>query len=111
MEKRIGLFLLIICIFSYSFFVWYNSHTFFVQPALKKSTARLISPYPTGGGEMGNIHSWSLFTYNHDFRLYYPPGWVVSVAKDNSVVTFSSPQFHQDDDFSKPYGDSTQVMY
>lgn len=66
---------------------------------------------PTGTGKISDPTSWLTYSFAHDFTIAYPPSWIVIPGKDGSGVDFQTAFFHQDDDFTMPYGDSTQVSY
>ncbi len=95
--------------------VLYYTYTFITQGnqnlQKKKVMARTSSPIPTGTGDENSPTSWSRYTYSHDFRISYPPYWHVVVDQSGNGVSFQTTGFHQDDDFSRPYGNSNEVVY
>lgn len=84
-------------------------HTAILQK--NENHSSINKPIPTGIGTFTNSNTWSRYTYGHDFTIAYPPGWNVTESNDKSTVTFMTPGFHQDDDFSRPYGNSSEVTY
>lgn len=72
---------------------------------------QISSPIPTGAGDQNNPVTWSRYTYSHNFSINYPPYWNVVLDQDGNGVSFMTTGFHQDDDFSMPYGNSDEVMY
>jgi|SRR5579885_1329783 len=70
-----------------------------------------ISPIPTGAGNLQETQTWSRYTYENNFRIAYPPFWQVIPDPDGNGVSFMTTGFHQDDDFSMPYGNSFDVSY
>lgn len=86
-----------------------------IQQVHTRSTSPKIiikrSPIPTGIGDQNNLATWSIYTYNHDFSIAYPPYWNVILDQDGNGVSFMTAGFHQDDDFSMPYGNSNEVVY
>lgn len=78
---------------------------------VQHTASSLPMPIPTGGGDPNNPLTWSIYTFNHDFTLSYPPTWSVAVNKDSNGVNFVTPGFQQDDEFSTPYGTGADVSY
>lgn len=70
-----------------------------------------VLPIPTGAGDIQNSKTWSRYMYNNEFSLAYPTFWNVVPDKDGAGVSFMTTGFHQDDDFSMPYGNSYDVSY
>lgn len=75
------------------------------------SVSAKLSPIPTGAGDENNPATWSKYTYKNDFTISYPPYWNVVLDQDSNGVSFMTTGFHQDDDFSMPYGNSYDVSY
>ncbi len=71
----------------------------------------ISTPIPTGSGTVTDPTTWSKYSFQHNFTLSYPPRWEVLPDKDGNGVEFQTPFFHQDDDFTMPYGDSTDILY
>ncbi len=70
-----------------------------------------IPAIPTGSGDQNDPKTWTRYTYNHDFSMSYPPYWNVVLDQDGNGVRFMTTGFHQDDDFTMPYGNSNEVVY
>jgi len=81
------------------------------QGASSKNSNNQPEAIPTGTGDQNNPATWSRYTYNYDFRIAYPPYWNVVLDQDGNGVSFMTTGFHQDDDFSMPYGNSNEVVY
>jgi len=89
----------------------YEKHNGLVSTQKANTISSYPTPLPTGMGDINNSKTWSKYTYNQEFTLSYPPYWKVKVDQDGSTVTFTSLFFHQDNDFSIPYGGGTQITY
>lgn len=79
--------------------------------AAKQSSKDKSVPIPTGAGNQNNPATWTRYTYNSEFSITYPPYWNVILDQDGNGVSFMTTGFHQDDDFSMPYGNSNEVVY
>ena len=77
----------------------------------KNDTVLQPPPIPTGVGDQNDPLTWSRYTYIRDFSIAYPPYWNVVLDQDGNGVSFMTTGFHQDDDFSMPYGNSNEVVY
>lgn len=58
-----------------------------------------------------NPDAWLNYSFDHEFSISYPTTWIALPNKDGTGVNLQTKFFHQDDDFTMPYGDSTNVSY
>jgi hypothetical protein len=105
--------IIILVIFASSIVVWYRFSKNIEQksPSVLSALTTHVQPIPTGSGKITSPQTWSRYSFNHDFTIAYPARWNVVVDKDGSTVDFMTTGFHQDDDFSMPYGNSDEVTY
>ena len=112
MNKRLLIYLVCTVFILLSGAYIYKNYFFVsVSPIAKKAQIPLITPVPTGSGKINDPATWSLYSFAHEFTIAYPPSWVVVPDKSGDEVNFQTAFFHQDNDFTIPYGDSTDVSY